>query len=472
MSSLSPLDIAESAVSEFAGSLKGDLIQPEDPGYHEARAIWNGMIDRRPALIAQCSGVTDVVSSVNFARTHQLLVSVRGGGHNVSGNAVCDGGLMIDLSQMTGIDVDPTDGTVRAEAGALLADLDRDTQAFGLAVPAGTVSETGIAGLTLGGGLGWLMRKHGLTCDNLISAEVVKADGSIVTASETENSDLLWGLRGGGGNFGIVTSFQYQAFPVGPTVLAGWVLHPMEQAADFFNFYAEFTREVPDELTTIGVLRILPPIASFPEELHGLRVAGASICYSGDLDAGKRLVQPLRDFGSPVIDTIAPKPFVDHQAISDAGVPAGFHYYEKSEFLPSLTGEMIETLVRHATQVISPNAFVGLFQLGGAVGRIGENATAYTHRDAAFSLIISAGWPNPDETENQVAWVRGFWNAMQPFSTGGAYVNFMSGDDGEDRIRDAYGETKYQRLVNLKTKYDPTNFFRLNQNINPLHTLR
>lgn len=461
------LSISETAIGAVASLLRGELIRPSDLDYDRSRAIWNGMIDRRPALIARCFDSDDVVAAVNFARDKRIRVSVRGGGHGVSGNAVCDGGLVIDLSSMTSVDVDMHRRTVKAGAGALLGDLDRATQAFGLAVPAGTVTETGIAGLTLGGGLGWLMRKHGLTCDNLIGVDMVTAGGEFLHANDETHPDLMWGLRGGGGNFGIVTSFEYQAALVGPTVLAGFLLHPIEQARDFFEFYGEYTERAPDELTTIGVIRIMPPVASVPEELHGVRVAGTGVCYVGDIDEGQRLLQPLRDFGSPLLDSITPTTFVGHQAALDQGVPAGLHYYEKSENLPALTPDLIDTLVEHGGRASSPYAFVGLFQLGGEVSRVGEDHTAYTQRDAAYSLIISAGWEDPNETDHHVKWVRSFWNDAQPFSAGGAYINFMSYDDGEDRVMAAYGPTKYQRLVDLKNTYDPQNLFRLNQNIKP-----
>ena len=351
----------------------------------------------------------DVVAAVSFARSNQLRVSVRGGGHGIAGHAVCDGGLVIDLSLMTSIDVDPTRRTVAAGAGALLGDLDRATQEFGLAVPAGTVSETGIAGLTLGGGLGWLMRKHGLTCDNLIGVRMVTAGGELVRVDDASHGDLMWGLRGGGGNFGIVTTFEYRAHAVGPTVLAGFVLHPVEQATDFFEFYANYTADAPDELTTIGVIRMMPPVPSVPAELHGVKVAGTGVCWSGDIEQGQRVLEPLRNYGTPLMDTIGPTPFVAHQSVLDEGVPAGLHYYEKAENLPDLTPELIETLVYHAEQVSSPYAFVGLFQLGGEVGRVAEGDTAYTQRDAAYSLVISAGWEDPQATDHHTNWVRSFW---------------------------------------------------------------
>lgn len=461
------VNISETEIGALASSIRGQLIRPGDNDYDRSRAIWNGMIDCRPAFIARCLSTDDVLAAVNFARFNEIRVSVRGGGHGVSGNAVCDGGLVIDLSSMTHVTVNPHGRTVKAGAGALLGQLDGATQEFGLAVPAGTVSETGIAGLTLGGGLGWLMRNHGLTCDNLIGVDMVTAAGESLHANDETHPHLMWGLRGGGGNFGIVTSFEYRAHPVGPTVLAGFVLHPIEHARDFFEFYSQYVECAPDQLTTIGVMRMMPPVPSVPEELHGVQVAGTGVCYVGDIDRGQQLLEPLRGFGSPLVDSITPTQFVDHQAVLDQGAPAGLNYYEKSENLPSLTPELIDTLVDHGQKVSSPYGFVGLFQLGGAVSRIGEHDTAYTQRDAAFSLVISAGWGQREDTNRHVTWVRSFWNALQPFSAGGGYINFMSHDDGEDRIKAAYGPAKYERLADLKNTYDPENLLRFNQNIKP-----
>lgn len=461
------LFLSKALVNEFAATLQGRLLRPADAEYDASRAIWNGMIDRRPALIARCLDSKDVVAAVNFAQSNQLRVSVRGGGHGIAGKAVCDGGLVIDLSLMSSIHVDPSRRTVVAGAGALLGDLDRASQEFGLAVPAGTVSETGIAGLTLGGGLGWLMRKHGLTCDNLIGVDMVTAGGELIRVDDRSHPELMWGLRGGGGNFGIVTSFEYQAHPVGPTVLAGFVLHPIERARDFLEVYGNFVADGSDELTTIGVIRMMPPVPSVPAEFHGVKVVGTGVCWSGDIEQGRRALEPLHNFGTPLMDTIGPTQFIEHQAVLDQGVPAGLHYYEKSENLPDLTPDLIETLVRNGEQVATPYGFVGLFQLGGQVGRVAESDTAYTQRDAAYSLVISAGWEDPQATDHHTNWVRSFWKAVQPYSPGGGYINFMSHDDGKERVQAAYGPTKYARLVELKNQYDPQNLFRQNQNINP-----
>jgi hypothetical protein len=459
--------LKETSVDELKGSLRGALLSAGDEGYEEARKIWNGMIDRRPALIVRCAGVSDVIGAVKFSRANGLQVSVRGGGHNVSGNAVCDGGLMIDLSLMNGIRVDPEKRTAFAQGGATLGDLDRETMALGLAVPAGIVTTTGIAGLTLGGGIGWLQRKYGLTCDNLISVDMVTADGQYIKASDTENPDLFWAVKGGGGNFGIVTSFEYRLYPVGPIVLGGMVLYPMEKAPEFLRFYRDFAADVPDELTINPLLRIAPPAPFLPEHVHHKPVVGIAACYAGSIEEGQKVLQPLKEYGSPYAYGIGPKPYLMLQSIFDASAPAGLHYYMKSEFLPDLTNELIDTMASHAAEVTSPLTVMVGFQMGGAIRNIGEDETAFSHRDASYSFGIVSGWRDPGESERHIGWTRGFWEALEPFSAGGAYVNFLSHDDGEDRVKAAYGAEKYRRLVEVKNRYDPTNFFRLNQNIKP-----
>ena len=456
--------VQEAAVQDFRGRLRGRLLRPEDDDYEPVRKVWNGMIDRRPGLIARCTGAADVISSVRFAREHELLVAVRGGGHNVAGTALCDGGLVIDLSPMKGVHVDSIRREARAQPGLTLGDLDHETQAFGLAVPAGIVSSTGIAGLTLGGGFGWIAPKYGLTCDNLLSADVVTSDGQMVTASEEENPELFWGIRGGGGNFGIVTSFRYKLQPVGPIVLAGLVVHPMAKAPELLRFYRDFIAGAPDELGTVFALRHAPPAPFLPESVHGKPIAAVFVCYSGPVDEGERALRPLREFGTPLADVIAPKPFIAHQAMLDPVQPSGRNYYWKSDDLPGLSNHAIDTIVAHSEAITSPHTIVAMFQLGGAAGRVAEDATAYSHRNAAYALNCNASWVE-GEPERHVQWAREFSTAMQPFSAG-VYVNFL-GDEGEDRARMAYGGPKYDRLVALKNKYDPTNFFRVNQNIKP-----
>jgi FAD/FMN-containing dehydrogenase len=443
------------------------VILPADPGYDAARAIWNGAIDRRPACIARCTGVADVVAAVGFARERDLLVAVRSGGHGVGGHALCDDGLVIDLSPMKGIRVDPATRTARAEAGVLWGELDRETQLFGLATVGGIVTHTGIAGLTLGGGIGWLTRKHGATVDNLLSADVVTAQGEIVTASEQENPDLFWGIRGGGGNFGIVTSFEYRLHPVGPIVLAGPVFHRLEDAPEVLRFYREFIAVAPDELTTIFELSVAPPLPFLPEEVHGKPIVWVGACYAGSPEDGAEVVRPLKQFGRPIVDLLEPKPYTALQWWFDPLVPHGCHRYWKSVELPPLTDHAIDTLVEHAPAVTSPKSYTIVFQLGGALGRVGEDETAFSQRDAAHNVNINAVWTEEDpDAERHIGWARDFFDAMQPYARGRVYLNFL-GEEGGNRVRQAYGARNYERLVELKRVYDPANFFRLNQNIEP-----
>jgi FAD/FMN-containing dehydrogenase len=460
--------VATAAVDEdLRNSLQGTVIGPDDQGYDEARAIWNGTIDRRPACIARCTGVADVVAAVRFARERDLLVAVRSGGHGVGGHAVCDGGLVIDLSPMKGIRVDPATRTARAQAGVFWGELDRETQHFGLATVGGIVTHTGIAGLTLGGGIGWLMRKYGATVDNLLSADVVTADGEIVTASEDENPDLFWAIRGGGGNFGIVTSFEYRLHAVGPIVFAGQVFHPLEDAPEVLRYYRDFIAEAPDELTTIFELSVAPPLPFLPEETHGKPIVWVGACHAGSPDEGAELLRPLKQFGRPIADLLEPKPYTALQSMFDPFVPHGWHRYWKSVELPPLTDEAIDTLVEHSAEPTSPRSYTIVFQLGGALARVGEGETPFGQRGTAHNVNVNAVWTDehPD-AERHIAWARDFFDAMQPHAGGRVYVNFL-GEEGGDRVRQAYGARTYERLVELKRTYDPDNFFRLNQNIEP-----
>ena len=448
-------------------SLHGPLVLPGDKGYDEARSIWNGAIDRRPACIARCTGVVDVIAAVRFARERDLQVAVRSGGHGVGGHALCDGGLVIDLSPMKGIRVDPGRRTARAEAGVLWGELDRATQHFGLATVGGIVTHTGIAGLTLGGGIGWLMRKYGATVDNLVSADVVTAEGKLVSASAEDNPDLFWGIRGGGGNFGIVTSFEYRLHPVGPNVLAGPIFHPLADAPEVLRFYREFIADAPDELTTIFNLRVAPPLPFLPEDVHGKPIAMVGACYAGAPEDGIEVVRPLKEFGNPIVDLLEPKLYTALQSMFDPSVPHGWHYYWKSVELPPLTDDAIDTLVEHASALTSPRSYCIVFQLGGALACAGEGETAFSQRAASHNVNINAVWTEGDpEGERHVAWARDFFSAMQPHAGGRVYLNFL-GDEGAERVRQAYGDRQYERLVELKRAYDPTNFFRLNQNIAP-----
>ena len=454
-------------VDQLRAAFRGPVLLPTDQGYDAARAIWNGAIDRRPACIARCTGVADVLAAVRFARERELLVAVRSGGHGVGGHAVCDGGLVIDLSPMKGIRVDPVARTARAEAGVLWGELDRETQVYGLATVGGIVTHTGIGGLTLGGGIGWLMRKHGATVDNLLSVDLVTADGDVLTASEDENPDLFWGVRGGGGNFGIVTSFEYRLHPVGPVVLAGPIYHPLEDAREVLRFYREFIAAAPDELTTIFNLRVAPPVPSLPEDVHGKPIVMIGACYAGAAADGIEVVRPLKEFGDPLVDLLEPKPYTALQSMFDLSVPHGWHYYWKSVELPPLDDAAIDTLVEHASTLTSPKSYCIVFQLGGALGRVGQDETAFSQRDAAHNVNICAVWTEDDpEGERHVAWARDFFSAMQPHAGDRVFLNFL-GDEGAGRVRQAYGKRKYERLVSLKRTYDPTNVFRLNQNIEP-----
>ena len=443
-------------VATFQASLRGKLLRHSDAGYDDARKVWNGMIDKRPALIARCVGVADVMDAVNFARTNDLLVSVRGGGHNITGNAVCDGGLMIDLSPMKGLRVDPMKRTACAQAGLTWGEYNRETQAFGLASTGGVVSTTGIAGLTLGGGLGWLMGKHGLSCDNLLSADIVTADGRFLTASTTENSDLFWGLRGGGGNFGIVTSFEYRVHPV-DSVLAGMVVYPMAKAKEVLRFYREYARTCPDELTAFAAMMTSP---------EGAPVIAIVVGYVGPITEGELLVAPVRKFGSHLSDTIAPMSYVQLNTMLDGAFPyGGVQRYWKSSFLKQLGDDVLDILVDRAATLPSAMSMVGFFHVHGAASRVDRNETAFEHRDDQWDYDIISQWLDLGESARHIQWTREFWTAVEPFATGEVYVNHLDAEEAT-RIRAAYSDN-YGRLLALKNKYDPTNLFRLNQNIKP-----
>jgi hypothetical protein len=448
-----PLD--EAHVQGLAAALRGDLIRPEDERYDTARAVFNAMVDRRPAIIVRCVGVSDVMRGVEFARSHDLPLSIRGGGHSVAGKAVYDGGLMLDLSPMKGIRVDPAQRTAEAQAGLTLGEFDHETQAFGLATTLGVVSVTGIAGLTLGGGLGWLNGKHGLACDNLISADVVTADGRLLRTSEEENEDLFWGIRGGGGNFGVVTSFGYRLHPVG-RVLGGGLSYPLSKAHEILRFYHEFASGCPDELSTDASLGVTP---------DGDGVISVSVCYCGPLEEGERVLRSLREFGSPQADNIQPMAYTTLQSAPDAGFPPGRRHYWKSSYLKELSEEAIEVMVRFVSEMPSPTTGVGLQQMHGAASRVDPTAMAFPHRDEHYDFLILSQWADSAESERNVQWTRSLFETMEPFFEGGVYVNNL-GEEGEDRVREAYG-ANYERLLALKGKYDPTNLFRLNQNIKP-----
>jgi len=449
-----PID--PSHIDQLRAACRGTIITSADAGYDAARRIWNASVDKRPGVIVRCSGVADVIAAVKFAREHGVLVAIRGGGHNVGGRALCDGGLVIDLSAMKGIHVDAKGKRVRAQPGVTLGELDRETHVFGLAVPAGVVSKTGIAGLTLGGGVGWLVRKHGLTVDNVLSFEVVTAEGDVLSVSADEHPDLFWALRGGGGNFGVVTSFEYRAHPLS-MVLGGLVLHQRAHAIEVLKFYRDFTARTPDELGTYAALLHGP---------DGTPLVGFAACYAGDLAEGERVLAPLRKFGSPVMDVIQPMPFPVMQTIFDAAVPEGNQNYWKSTFIRELSDAAIETIVTHANAATSPLTGILIEKYGGVGSRVPGDATAFAQRHADYDLGILTQWTDPADSARHIAWTRGFAAAMEPFRSGAYLLNFL-GECEDDAIRAAFG-ANYDRLVAVKTKYDPSNFFRVNQNIAPM----
>jgi hypothetical protein len=451
------------ALSELAGSFRGQLIRPGDPTYDEHRKVWNGSISRFPALVARCTGVADVIAAVRYAKETGLLVAVRGGGHSFPGVSVCDGGIVIDLSLMKGIRVDPEARTARAQAGVLLGELDRETQAFGQAVPAGIVTHTGLSGLSLGGGLGWLMRKYGLTIDQLLSVDLITAEGEFVKASQTENPDLFWGVRGGGGNFGIVTDFEFRLNPVGPIVLAGPIFWPIAESPNVLRFYRDWISDAPDELMTIVIHRKAPPLPFAPPELHGQLIVGVACCYAGPVEQGEKVLRPLKNFHSPLLDLCEPKPFLDHQAMFDPSFPHGRWYYLRSCDVAELTDDVIDITVEHSLRISSPLTTFPIWHLGGHMARVGADETAFNGRSAGHTFNISGITETAEGFDAEREWARDFWSALQPYHTS-VYVNFLM-DEGDERIRQAYGAEKYDQLKALKRRYDPDNFFRLNQNI-------
>jgi len=459
------LTLDETALAEFHAGFRGEIVGREDPTYDEHRKVWNGSIDRRPALIARCAGVADVIASVRFGRKHGLPVAVRSGGHSFPGLSVADDAFLIDLGSMKGIRVDPEARTARVQAGVLLGELDRETQAFGLAAPSGIVTHTGVAGLTLGGGIGWNQRKHGLSIDKLRRVDVVTADGELVKASADENADLFWGVRGGGGNFGIVTEFEFDLVPVGPMVMAGPIMWPMDDAPEVLRFYRDWVADAPDELMTILIHRKAPPLPFVPEELHGKLVVMVVCYWAGEVEDGEKAIRPIKEFGRPVADVCVPRPFLEHQAMFDPSFVPGRWYYFKSCDVPALTDEIIDITVDHCSRISSPLNSFPIWQMGGAVSRVGEDETAFNGRGAGFTYNIGASTATAEGFDGEREWVRGFWSALEPHFTT-VYVNFLM-DEGEDRVRQAYGAEKYDRLQALKRKYDPDNFFRLNQNISP-----
>jgi FAD/FMN-containing dehydrogenase len=446
-------------------TMKGSVLQPSDDGYDEARTIWNAMIDRRPALIARCESTADVRHAVDFARNHGLVLSIRGGGHNIAGNAVCDNGLMIDLSRMNFVRVDSEAKTAAVGPGATLGDVDGATQKHGLATPTGINSTTGIAGLTLGGGFGWLSRKYGLTVDNLIGAEVVTADGKILRVNADEHPDLFWALRGGSGNFGVVTEFNFRLHEVGPELLSGLVVYPLEQAKDALRKYREIAAGLGDETAVWSVLRLAPPLPFLPEEVHGKPVVVFALCHAGDPDEGRQAIEPIRHLGTPYGEHIGVQPFTAWQQAFDPLLAPGARNYWKSHNFVELADGMIDLLVKYVAEVPSPHCEIFIGQLGGQTNRLAPDATAYSHRDAEFVVNVHGRWETAAEDDRGIRWSRDFYRDAAPFATGGVYVNFMT-EEETDRVGAAYGPN-WDRLVEIKRRYDPENLFRMNQNIRP-----
>ena len=455
----------EGAVEQLRSQVRGPLLTPSDAGYDEARTIWNAMVDRRPGLIVRCTGTADVLAAVAFVGEHNLLVSVRGGGHNIAGNAVCDGGLMIDLSLMKAVRVDPVQRRAYVGPGASLGDLDHETQAFGLATPVGINSTTGVAGLTLGGGFGWLSRKYGMSVDNLVSVDVVTANGKLVHATASENSDLLWGVQGGGGNFGIVTMFEFQLHPVGPDVLCGLIVFPFDQAKTVLTKYAELIPSMSDDLNIWVIMRKAPPLPFLPESVHGKEVVVFALFYAGDAEEGKRVIEPLFTFAEPVGQHVGVQPYVAWEQAFDPLLTPGARNYWKTHNFSKLNEGAIDAAIEYVGKLPSPHCDIFFGLIGGQASRVSVDATAYPHRDALLVMNIHARWETSAEDDSCITWARSVFKATEPYATGGAYVNFLTQEE-TDRVASAYGPN-YQKLVALKKKYDPGNMFRINQNIKP-----
>lgn len=455
-------------VQQFAASIRGTVITPEDANYEAARRVYNAMIDKRPALMVQCADAADVIAAVNYARDHELLLAIRGGGHNGPGLGTCEGGLVIDLSPMNGVRVDPAARTVRVEGGSTWGDVDHATHGFGLATPSGIISTTGVGGLTLGGGLGYLTRAFGLTIDNLLEADVVLADGSFVTASERENPDLFWALRGGGGNFGVVTSFLFRLHPV-DTVYAGPMFWPVDRAAEIMRWYRNFIVQAPIDLYGFFAFHIVPSTEPFPEELWGRSICAIVWCYVGPLDEAEEIFEPIRSrFGTPVLDWVGPMPHPTMQSLFDGLYPPGDCWYWKADFVNELSDEAIAIHADFGSRLPTAKSGMHLYPINGAAGRIAPNATAWNYRGANWGQVMAGISSDPVDIPAMTAWARSYWEALHPYSAGGAYVNMMmdAADEGADRVRASYGPN-YERLAEIKAKYDPDNLFRVNQNIVP-----
>ena len=466
MATKEQVDSPESLVNELKSRVRGPLLRPGEPGYDEARSVWNAMIDRRPALIVRCLGTADVVACVAAAREYGLQLSIKGGGHNIAGLAVCDGGLMLDLSLMRGVWVDPGQRVARAQAGCLLGDVDRETQLHGLAAVLGFVSNTGCAGLTLGGGFGYLTRRFGWTSDNVASIDLVTADGRVRRASEQENPDLFWGLRGGGGNFGVATSFEYTLHPIGPDVIGGAIAWRGEDADKVLEMYRSLTAQAPRELTCVAGLRLAPPAPWLAKEVHGKPIVALFVCCSGPLEDAEKVVAPIKAFGTPVGDVVQKRTYVSQQSLLDATQPKGRRYYWKSEYLSALDPEFLHMAVEHARRIVSPHSGILIFPLDGALERFADDHSAVGNRSATAVVNIAGAWEHAADDGENIEWARAAWRDLRRFSTGGTYVNFLTEDEGHERTRAAYG-SNYARLVEVKSRWDSSNLFRANKNVAP-----
>lgn len=460
------IDLARDTLNSLKVRLRGPVLVPGDPGYDEARTVWNAMIDRRPALIARCLGIADVIAGVQFGREHNLLLCIKGGGHNIAGLAVADGALMLDMSLMRGVWVDPQKKVAHAQAGCLLGDVDRETQLHGLAAILGFVSLTGVAGLTLGGGFGYLTRRWGWTADNLVGMDVVTADARLVRASSDENPDLFWGLRGGGGNFGVVTGIDYKLFPVGPEIVGGMVAWPASEAPKVLDLYRTLSEQAPPELALVTLMRPAPPAPWLPKDMHGKPIVAILACYSGSVEEGEKAVAPIKSFGSPVGDILVRRPYVQMQTLLDATQPRGRRNYWKSEYLPRIEPALCERAIEHAARIRSPHSAVILVHVEGALNRLQDEISPAGNRDAHYVLNIAGSWEQASEDQANIEWARAAWNGMKAFSTGGVYLNFLTEDEGSERTKAALRKG-FQRLAEVKAKWDPQNVFRTNRNIQP-----
>lgn len=461
------IDLSQDLISGLKMSLSGSVLVSGEPGFADSCSVWNAMIDRKPSIVVKCLGVADVVVAVQFAREHNLLLCIKGGGHNIAGLATADGAIMLDMSLMRGVWVDKEKSIAHAQAGCLLGDLDRETQVEGLATVLGFVSLTGITGLTLGGGFGYLTRRWGWTTDNVVGMDVITADGNMVRASNDENPDLFWGLRGGGGNFGIVTGIDYKLYPVGPEILGGVVAWPVSEAPKVIDLYRKLSENAPRELTLVTFIRPAPPAPWLPENMHGKSIVAILACYSGDLEEGEKLVEPIKSFGNPIGDVLVRRPYVQLQSMLDATQPKGRRYYWKSEYLPRIEPELDDKFIEHGSRIPSPHSALILFQIGGALNKIEEDHSPVGNRDARYVLNIGGSWENEDDDGTNIGWAKDTWNALKTFSTGGTYINFLTEDEGPERIEAALGKG-LKRLAVVKKNWDPENVFRTNRNIKPI----